>query len=209
MSALLELELGCERIDRAEADLLVAGFFADERPLRGAVGRADWRLCGLISEQLAADRLRGQPGDALLLVTSGKLAVPYVLALGLGERAHFGADDVRSHTRDAVTRAARLGASSIVLAPLAAGESRLSELADSIVTAALDALREAGSTLRIRLWVTPDDAPRVGSAFAEVAAGLSEVKFERLREPAPTTSLPRGASLLGYGDRAEPSSGPS
>ena len=209
MSVLLELELGIERIDRAEADLVVAGFFADERPLRGAVGRADWRLCGLISEQLAAERLQGASGDALLLATSGKLAAPYVLALGLGERAHFGGDDVRSHTRDAVARSARLGAASIVLAPLGVEEGRLCELADDIVCAAVDALHAAGTTLRIRLSVAPEEASRVGSALADVAAGVPELKFERLREPAPASSVTAGGSVLGYADRPEPSSGPS
>jgi hypothetical protein len=204
LSARLELELGIERVERAEADLVVAGFFADERPLRGAVGRADWRLCGLVSEQLAAERLRGEPGDALLVATSGKLAAPYVLVLGLGERAHFGGDDLRSHTRDAVARSVRLGAASIVLAPLGVGDNPLWELVDDIVSAAVDALNTADAVLRLRLAVAPEEAARVGSALTDVSAGLPDVKFERLRESPPASGTPSGGVVPGYADRAEP-----
>jgi hypothetical protein len=206
LSARLELELGIERVERAEADLVVAGFFADERPLRGAVGRADWRLCGLVSEQLAAERLRGEPGDALLVATSGKLAAPYVLVLGLGERAHFGGDDMRGHTRDAVARSVRLGAASIVLAPLGVGDNPLWELVDDIVSAAVDALNAAAAdaVLRLRLAVAPEEAARVGSALADVSAGIPGVKFERLRESQPASGTPSGGLVPGYADRAEP-----
>ena len=156
MTLLLELELGTEAVDRAKVDLVVAGFFADELPPRGPAGRVDWRLCGLISRQLAAERLRGDPGDAVLLATFDRLAAPHVLALGLGARAHFGLDDTRSHIQDAVSRAGRLGAESIALAlgdllgvqdasgPGSAARE-LSELAVEVVNSALEQLRIANA----------------------------------------------------------------
>ena len=154
MTILLELELGTEGVDRAKVDLVVAGLFADELPPRGPAGRVDWRLCGLISRQIAAERLRGDPGDAVLLATFDRLAAPHVLALGLGARAHFGLDDTRSHIQDAVSRAGRLGVESIALALAdllavqdasgpgsAAGE--VSDLAYEVVNSALEQLRIA------------------------------------------------------------------
>lgn len=156
MTLLLELELGTEAVDRAKVDLVVAGFFADELPPRGPAGRVDWRLCGLISRQLAAERLRGDPGDAVLLATFDRLAAPHVLALGLGARAHFGLDDTRSHIQDAVSRAGRLGAESIALAPgnllgvqdasgPGSAARELSELAVEVVNSALEQLRIANA----------------------------------------------------------------
>ncbi len=200
MSPVLELELGTEPIERAEVDLAIAGFFADERPLRGAAGRVDWRLCGLISQQLEAGSLRGEPGEAVLLACFGRLGAPHVLALGLGERAHFGRDDVRSHTREAVARAVRLGVRRVALAPLGlsaaegpssrAGRSgdgdsshlspasELPELLDDVVSAALDALQGAAASLRLRLLIEADEAPRAGRVLAEAIAGVPEVAFQ-------------------------------
>ena len=60
-------ELATESFERVRVELGVAGFFENEIPLRGGAGRVDWRLCGLISEQLAAGRLSGRLGEALLI----------------------------------------------------------------------------------------------------------------------------------------------
>ena len=59
MSGSLRLCVDTSPFERVPADLAVAGFFSDERPLRGAAGRADWRLCGTISELLVSGRMRG------------------------------------------------------------------------------------------------------------------------------------------------------
>ena len=83
MSAPLQLELGVETIDRAEVNLAIAGFYADERPLRGSAGRADWRLCDLVSRQLESGTLGGDSGEAILVATFGRLAAPRALLLGL------------------------------------------------------------------------------------------------------------------------------
>jgi len=222
VNPILEFERGAEPIDRAVVDLVVAGFFADDRPIRGAAGRVDWRLCGLISQQLESERLRGESGDAILLATFGRLEAPRVLALGLGERVQFDRDDVRGHVRDAVTRTAQLGVSSIALAPLdlAAGprassldvaerrsepsgsrgwnelseSSELIELIDDIVSAALDALRGAGASLRARLLVEPDQASRVSRALGDATAGSPEMIFEGASQPARGSYIPTGTS---------------
>ena len=227
MSPLLELELGIEKIDRAEVDLIVAGFFAGELPLRGAAGQADWRLCGLISLQIEALRLRGEPGEAVLVPSFGQLAAPHVLLLGLGERAHFGRDDVRSHTQDAVGRATGLGVGSIAMAPFGlslravpsesreaavssassplAGAAPFLEVADDVVLSALDARRSEASALRMRLIIGSEEVSRVSLALVETAARLPEVTFEKSRGSA-RLPLPTGASASGAGYAGRPGS---
>ena len=74
MTARLELRVDDVPFERAKAELAIAGFFLDERPLRGAAGRADWRLCGAASELLASKRLRGRVGEAVL-IPAGNLYV--------------------------------------------------------------------------------------------------------------------------------------
>ncbi|MGH0028691.1 MAG: hypothetical protein ACQGVC_02795, partial [Myxococcota bacterium] len=69
----LRLSLAPGPIERAEADIAVVTFFDDERPLRGAAGRADWRLCGAVSRLIQRSKLSGAFGEAALVPSTGGL----------------------------------------------------------------------------------------------------------------------------------------
>ena len=69
MSAALLVALESAPLERCEVDLVVAGFFRDERPLRDAAAAIDWRFCGLLSEQLSEGVIAGDPGEAVLLLS--------------------------------------------------------------------------------------------------------------------------------------------
>ncbi len=68
---------------------MALGFFEDERPLRGALGLVDWRLCGFLSRQLAVGRVRGKRGEVLLVPARGRLALEKLFVFGLGQRERF------------------------------------------------------------------------------------------------------------------------
>ena len=104
------------RLDQADVDLLVAPFFQDHRPLRGPAARVDWRLCGLLSEQLAPGRATGARGDAVLLATAGRFRAPCALAYGLGPRPGFSARDLRRCAVDLLGRLAALRVGRVALA---------------------------------------------------------------------------------------------
>ena len=72
MSAGLVIELDTGPIERARVDLVIVGFATTDRPLRGAAGQADWRLCGRLSKLIAAGR-RGSRREAVLLPGGGGL----------------------------------------------------------------------------------------------------------------------------------------
>lgn len=55
-----------------------------ERPLVGAAGFVDWRLCGGLSRLLQRAFFTGEAGDSLLLATEGALHIPRVFAVGMG-----------------------------------------------------------------------------------------------------------------------------
>jgi hypothetical protein len=112
----LPVEIREGRLDHADAELLVAPFFETHRPLRGPAARVDWRLCGLLSEQLAAGRARGARGEATLLATAGRFATPAVLAFGLGPKPGFGERDLRLAARDLVGCLAGLRLGRVALA---------------------------------------------------------------------------------------------
>ena len=84
MTGILDLELGSESLEKSAVDLAVVGIFSDEFPLRGGAGRVDWRLCGLVSDQLLAGRIRGSRGEALLIPSMGQLRARRVMVVGLG-----------------------------------------------------------------------------------------------------------------------------
>src|SRR5438093_7108686 len=73
-------------IERVRADVAVVPLFANERPLRAAAGRVDWRLCGRLSHLFAAGRLSGAVGEAVLIPGGGGIFAPRVLGVGAGER---------------------------------------------------------------------------------------------------------------------------
>jgi hypothetical protein len=66
-------------------DCLVLAVFEDDRPLRGAAGLADWRLCGRLSRLLKANRATGKAGETMLLPPGHRLSFERVLWFGLGD----------------------------------------------------------------------------------------------------------------------------
>jgi hypothetical protein len=111
----LLLELVNAPLEAVAAEVAVVAFFADDRPLTGGAGRADWRLCGALSHLLIANHLRGEPGEAVLIPGQGGVAAPLVLALGLGARAEFGREALARFCADALDRARRLRRTQVAL----------------------------------------------------------------------------------------------
>ncbi|MBA3822054.1 MAG: hypothetical protein H0X17_24430 [Deltaproteobacteria bacterium] len=83
--ALSVLPLDLARWDETQRDCLVLPVFKDDRPLRGAAGLADWRLCGRLSRLVKADQATGTAGEAVLLPPGRRLPFARVMWFGLGE----------------------------------------------------------------------------------------------------------------------------
>jgi len=162
----LFLELSALAAEQAKVDCLVVPFFSDERPLRESAGRADWRLCGRLSQLLAAGRLAGRRGEAVLVASSGGVAAALVLGLGLGPRTEFDAESIGALGREAVRRAAGLRVASIALAlpdsDRAAGG--LAERVERLLLGASEGLAGRGdarpSELRLHILVRPEELTR-------------------------------------------------
>ena len=158
MSASVELCVETAPFERIEADLAVAGFFLDEKPLRGAAGRADWRLCGVVTELVESGRLRGKVGEATLVPSMGRLAADRVLLLGLGRRSSFRAGRARDTGHAAVSRGLVLGATHLVLAAPAGGPEAFDRHASGIVRGAIEAAGEGTGTVRMGVAVPASQA---------------------------------------------------
>ncbi len=61
----------------------------DQRPLNGAAGFVDWRLCGALSRVMLAGFFVGQAKDTLLLPSERKLPVDRIFAVGVGSGRAF------------------------------------------------------------------------------------------------------------------------
>src|SRR4051812_50168900 len=92
----LNCELGkWDMLDATQApEALVLPFFSDERPLRGAAGLCDWRLCGRLSRLLLGGRGRGNWGETTLYppVVAGGPRLPFsrLGVFGPGPPGRFG-----------------------------------------------------------------------------------------------------------------------
>lgn len=86
------LPLDLARWDEARRDCLVLPVFKDDRPLRGAAGLADWRLCGKLSRLVKSERATGEAGESMLLPPGRRLRFSKILWFGLGEAKGYSDD---------------------------------------------------------------------------------------------------------------------
>jgi hypothetical protein len=70
-------------------EALVLPFFSDERPLRGAAGLCDWRLCGRLSRLLQSGRVGGAPAESTLYPPGHRLPFKRLVLVGLGPADRF------------------------------------------------------------------------------------------------------------------------
>lgn len=96
----MDIILSTEGIDLQECDVLVTGFFQDERPLKGSCGWIDWRLNGLLSHFLIEKRLTGRWKETTLIPSKGRVTPKMILLIGLGkvrDYSHLRLGDLSSH----------------------------------------------------------------------------------------------------------------
>ncbi|MCC6642412.1 MAG: hypothetical protein IT386_14725 [Deltaproteobacteria bacterium] len=195
MTASLSVVIDAGQLERAPADLAVATFFESDRPLRGEAGRADWRLCGLLSRLVAGAHLRGRAAEAALVYTGGRLRAPRLLLLGLGTSAGFGALEAKAATRDAVHRALALHAQTLALSLPGHWTDALAvtPTAAAVLRGCATALAEAGASLRVRLVVPQGSASKALAGLDAMAAQLEDgpVRIRISAEDPTATFAPR------------------
>lgn len=193
----LRVEIAGRPIEQVAADLVAVGCFEDERPLRGAISRVDWRLCGLVSELLEDGHFRARDGEALLLPTFGRLHAGRVLVLGLGPKGDHSAEHVEAATRDAVVRARDLGARRLALSPPGVPQEDFPSHAAALLAGAVAALRGSDRTAELDVMLCVSEAPRTVRAVEEAFARTADpaVRFTGpLVEPATRSDFPQGVS---------------
>ena len=109
----MDIVISTERVDVQECDLLVTGFFQDERPLKGSSGWIDWRLNGTVSRFLIEKRLTGHWPETLLIPSQGRIRAPMILLFGLGKVREYSYLRLREIFPDLLGTIKKLKASTI------------------------------------------------------------------------------------------------
>jgi len=103
--------------DESKGDALVLTFFSDERPLRGAAGLADWRLCGRLSRLIKHRRISGRRGETIMLPPGRRLPFNRIVLFGLGSSQRFDEETYRQHVRWIRDVLARAGVGNYAVQP--------------------------------------------------------------------------------------------
>jgi hypothetical protein len=93
------LPLDLTRWDESRRDCLVVTVFRDDRPLRGAAGLADWRMCGKLSKLIRSRRATGEAGESLMLPPGRRLRFSKVLWFGLGDSKGYSDERFKADLR--------------------------------------------------------------------------------------------------------------
>jgi hypothetical protein len=107
-------------------ETLVLPFFADERPLRGAAGLCDWRLCGRLSRLLQSSRVAGKWGEVTLYPPGKRLPFQRILLVGLGAADRFDEKAAHDASRLIADKMKKLGNPRYALVPPGRSTGRLS-----------------------------------------------------------------------------------
>ena len=78
------LDASLAALDNLDVDTLVIGVCEDIRPLKGAAGFIDWRMCGEISNLIRNQSFTGKTGEILLMSGRGRLAPVRLILMGWG-----------------------------------------------------------------------------------------------------------------------------
>ncbi|HEX4458868.1 MAG TPA: M17 family peptidase N-terminal domain-containing protein [Polyangia bacterium] len=107
-------------------ETLVLPFFSDERPLRGAAGLCDWRLCGRLSRMLQTGRVSGASGEATLYPPGKRLPFSRLFLFGLGPASLFDEPTAKKASAAIADKVHRLTVSRYALVPPGRSTGRLS-----------------------------------------------------------------------------------
>src|SRR3972149_3268347 len=156
----MDIILSKEMVDAQECDVLVSGFFGDERPLKGSSGWIDWRFNGMLSQLLMENKLTGDWMETTLIPSRERILPKMILLLGLGEVKRYNDLRLRKLSSYLLNTLRKLGWRNVCLS-FPFGESYrvdCRKMVESVIEAIADGLEqheslfEEGWVRRLRLY---------------------------------------------------------
>lgn len=77
------------KLDEIDGEILVGSVFVDQRPARGVVGLADFRLGGRLSKLMRSGFVTGAFGEVVMIPGKPRLSFDKLLLFGAGEKRRF------------------------------------------------------------------------------------------------------------------------
>ncbi len=111
--------------DALDHETLILGFFSDERPPRGYCGFVDWRLNGMISNEIAGGRISGGFLEKLAVAFPKRIRVSRLLLFGLGALSELTYDRLYNAGYEMAITMIGIGATDIAFPIPAAGRGPL------------------------------------------------------------------------------------
>lgn len=79
------IDASLQTLDTLDVEALALALTTDVRPLAGAAGYLDWRLCGALSRMVEAGTITGAAGEKVLMPTLGRIKATRVFVFGWGD----------------------------------------------------------------------------------------------------------------------------
>ena len=171
----MDIILSKERVDAQECDVLVTGFFRDERPLKGPGGWIDWRFNGMLSRLLIQKKLTGDWKEVTLIPSQARILPRMILLLGLGDVKSYSSLRLRELSPYLFDTLMKLGWPNVCLS-FPYGESYrvgCRKIVESLIEGIADGLdpqeplHEERWTKRLRLYFEEGE-----EVFPEILAGI-------------------------------------
>lgn len=161
-----------EPIDKMPSDTLVLSIFKDEKPLKGANGLVDWRLCGKISKLFMDKTLTGEYKECALYLSSRRMMAAKIFIVGLGESKEFNEERLNDVSHFIAQKLQSINVKQVSLA--IPGSSYFpqdySKSAQTIITAFADSYEKKSSFLEMIIFETE-------KRIAKVYEGAKEAKI--------------------------------
>jgi leucyl aminopeptidase len=122
----MQFSIKQSEIFEAKSDLLVVGFFEDQKELKNAAAAVDKAVGGLLTLVIKDDHFEGKLGASVLVRLSGKLPFKRILLVGLGKKKDFSEEAVRQAAAVSVVEAKKLQVKTIASVLHGAGNGGLS-----------------------------------------------------------------------------------
>jgi len=136
-------------LDALKPEALAVFCLSDVRPLTGAAGYVDWRVCGAISHRLESGQFTAESGETLLLPIDGRLGRQRLFVFGLGRSGECDRALMRRACREAVDVMRRAGVERPVL--VAPATHTNPELEAEFVRAVGEELADSVDTVLVEL----------------------------------------------------------
>ena len=100
-------------LDELDAESIALFCWSDVRPLSGAAGFLDWRLCGALSRTLVNEQFVGDLNESMLMPIHSRLSLKRVFVFGLGSSKNYSAAVVHEACSKAFASLAEAGVESV------------------------------------------------------------------------------------------------